>query len=298
MHHFRKVPITSLLIVAFHVFSFGNGPNKDQIKPGADRDSFSYVGGNGKQYNALLPKNRLATDYTPIGFTRQPSFVRGAGMLNKGEHAFVLYDDGDLIPQPLMLEYRYGLLYWWDAAVDVGGNAGVFQAFIRTRIENAKTRKSEALFWANELSLGYKIHSMTVKDNLTFDDKSLVFAVDNSVAYRMGKKRNSSFYLLSIFYVDYDLHSPRRQTDYYVMPAILGYESMVGDHASFFVEAGAAYSINGMQFADGGIMYKNSWFPVFRIGLALRTGSSTAVYYTRETMPLSRGPQPKHAHQK
>lgn len=268
-------------------------PLPDHITAGTDCDSFRYVAGNGTMYSAALPKNRLSTDYTPIGFVRQPSFVRGAGMLNKGEHAFELYADGDLIPQPTMLGYRYGIFYWWDIGYDIGANAGVFQTFVRSRMENLKTRKSEAFFWSNELSAGYKVHDITIRNDLRFDDRSFVATFDNSLAYRMGRSRSMALYLLSVLYVDYDLHTPRRQTDYYVFPGILGFETMAGDHANFFAEIGAAYSINGMQFGDGSKLYNNTWFPVFRIGMALRTGSSTAVYYTRETKPLSRGKQPK-----
>jgi hypothetical protein len=285
-----------LVLIGLALSVFAESPPdslKDHITAGKDCDSFSYVAGNGTRFRAELPKSRLPTDYTPIGFVRQPSFVRGAGTLNKGEHSFVLYSDGDLIPQPTMLGYRYGIFYWWDIGYDVGANAGVFQTFVRTRMENLKTRKSEAFFWSNEWSAGYKIHDIALRDNVRFDDKSLVGTFDNSLAYRMGPARRASIYLLNELYVDYDLHSPRRQTDYYVMPAILGFEAMVGNHASFFAELGAAYSINGTQFADGSKLYDKTWFPTFRIGTALRTGSSTAIYYTRETKPLSRGKQPK-----
>jgi hypothetical protein len=282
-----------VIVCAASVASFGDTASGDHITAGNDCDTFRYVSASGKHFEALLPKQRLATDYTPLGFTRQPSFVRGAGMLNKGERALVIYADGDILPPALMLQYRYGLLYWWDVALEAGGDAGVFQTFVRTRMENLKTRRSEAFFWSNELSLGYKIHDITFRDNLKFDDRSIVISFDNSLSYRIGKARESALYLLSVFYEDYDLHNPRRQTDYYILPAILGFETMAGDHTNFFIEAGAAYSINGMQLADGTRLYKNSWFPLIRLGIALRTGSFTAVYYTRETMPLSRGAQPK-----
>ena len=256
-------------------------------------DSFHYTSSFGKTYSAILRKDRLPTDYTPVGFTRQPSFVRGAGLLNKKEHAFVLYADGDIIPPPLMLGYRYGLFYWWDIGVDIGADKGIFQSFVRTRLENLKTRKSEAFIWTNEFAAGFKNHTLDLGKNLRFDDRSLVFTADNSLAWRLGTDRTKSLYLLTVLYVDYDLHRPRRQTDYYVEPAVLGFETMAGEYTNFFLELGAAYSINGTQFADNSKLYEKTWFPVFKIGTALRTGKKTAIYYTRETKPLSRGVQPK-----
>ncbi len=286
----KTIPIfvmASALFLAAHYAAASESP--DYISRGDSVDTFRYTGGNGKTYSAQLPKNRAPNDYTPIGFVKQPSFIRGSGTLNKNEHAVVLSLDGDLIPSPLMLGYRYGLFYWWD----MGGANGVFQAFVQTRMENLKTRETEKFFWSNEFRAGYKVHDANINSNLRFDDRSLVGTFDNSLSYRLGNARRQALYLLSVLYVDYDLHTPRRQTDYYVMPAILGFETMIKEHDSFFIELGAAYSINGMQFGDNTKLYENTWFPVFRIGMAIRSGANTAIYYTRETKPLSRGKQPK-----
>jgi hypothetical protein len=272
--------------------TFG-GPAPDYITAGDTADTYRYTAGNGKTYAAELPKIRAPADYTPIGFVKQPSFISGAGVLNKNEHALLLYLDGALLPPAVMLGYRYGLFYWWDVGVDVGGDKGVFQALARTRMENLKTRKSERFFWSNEFTAGYKLHEAVINKNLRFDDRSLIATVDNSLTYRLGALRNQALYLLTVFYLDYDLHQPRRQTDYYFMPAILGFETMIGGHGNFIIELGAAYSINGMQMADNTKLYEKSWFPVFKTGIALRSGAKTAVYYTRETKPLSRGNQPK-----
>jgi hypothetical protein len=288
-HFFRIVVPFCLAAVAP---GFGE-PAPDYITAGDTIDTYRYTAGNGKTYAAELPKNRAPADYTPIGFVKQPSFISGAGVLNKNEHAFLLHLDGDLIPSPVMLGYRYGLFYWWDIGVDVGGANGVFQALAHTRVENLKTRKSEKFFWSNEFKAGYKLHEATINKDLRFDDRSLVAMIDNSLSYRLGALRKQALYLLTVFYVDYDLHRPHRQTDYYLMPAILGFETMIGEHGNFFIELGAAYSINGMQLADNSKLNEKSWFPVFKIGIALRSGAKTAVYYTRETKPLSRGEQPK-----
>lgn len=66
-------------------------------------------------------------------------------MLNKNEHALLLYLDGDILPPTVMLGYRYGLFYWWDVGADVGGDNGVFQALACTRMENFKARKTKPL---------------------------------------------------------------------------------------------------------------------------------------------------------
>ena len=51
---------------------------------------------NGKALYAELPRERMPTDYTPRGFIRQPSFVRGSGVVNRNEHALLLYMDADV----------------------------------------------------------------------------------------------------------------------------------------------------------------------------------------------------------
>lgn len=291
-----KANILIILVLSVMVSSAAGGSTDTASagdSTGKGVNSYQYTSSFGTTYHALLPANRLPTDYTPVGFVRQPSFVRGAGLLNKNEHAFVLFADGDLLPLPLMVGYRYGIFYWWDFGVDVGGNNGVFQSLVRSRMENLKTRKTEAFIWSNEFAAGFKNHSIDLGKNLRFDDRSFVFTADNSLAYRLGADRTKSIYLQTVVYVDYDLHSPRRQTDYYIMPAIVGFETMVGDQANFFMELGAAYSVNGTQFADNSKLYEKTWFPVFKIGTALRTGRKTAVYYARETKPLSRGAQPQ-----
>jgi hypothetical protein len=244
---------------------------------------------NGKALYAELPAGRAPNDFTPIGFVRQPSFVRGAGVLNKKEHALLLYMDADVLPPALMAGYRYGLVYWWNIGADIGGDAGVFQSTVRTRIENVKLRKTESFFWSNEFAAGFKYHRFDFGKKARFDDRSCIVTVDNSFAWRFTPDRSKSVYLSTLFYMDYDLHTPHRQTDYYLMPAIIGYETMLSNYTNFFVEVTAAYSINGMELGDGTILYEKSWFPSLRLGIALRSGKRTAVYYTRETRKLSRG---------
>lgn len=265
----------------------------DFIRAGDTVDTYWYKSKSGKLFTAELPKKRSPSDYTPLGFVKQPSFVRGGGVLNKNEHSLLLYADGDLLPPAIMLSYSYGLLYWWNIGVDIGGNSGVFQALVRTRMENLKTRKTERFFWSNQISAGFKHHEMDFSDDLQFDDRSIVGIIDNSLGLRFGPMKRKVLYLLNIFYIDYDIHSPRRQTDYYLIPAMVGFETMIGEHASFFVESGAVYSINGMQMADNRVLYERDWFPTLKVGVAWRSGGKTAIYYTRETKLLSRGRQPK-----
>jgi len=274
------------------VYAEQGGETNEGSTDSSDYVDYQYTSSFGTTYHAKLPRDRHPHDYTPVGFTKQPSFVRGGGMPNKREHMVLLYADGDLIPQPLMVGYRYGLVYWWDVGFDIGADYGAAQALAHTRIENVKTRKSELFFWATAIKAGYKWHDLVISDDVQFDDKSIVTIVENTFALRLGEARRRVLYLNSTFYADFDLHTPRRQTDLYVMPAGLGFETMIGEHASFFLEAGMTYSINGMELADGSVLYENDWFPVFKIGTALRTGKRTAVYYARETAPLSRGEQP------
>lgn len=96
-----------------------------------------------------------------------------------------------------------------------------------------------------------------------------------------------NFHPFVLYNIDYDLHTPQRQTDYYITPAALGFETMAGEHASFFIELGMMYGITGMEFGDGSYLYKKDWFPVFKIGTALRSGKKTGVYYAVDTKPLA-----------
>lgn len=284
--------IIILTLILFTFLGYGEAI-QDTIEIGKEYDYFQYTKRNGKSYQARLPKNRNPRDYTPIGFTKQPSFIRGGGSLNRHEHAWLFYIDGDVIPFTPMLGYRWGWFYWWDYGIDIGFDAGIFQILAHTRIENIKTRKSEFFFWANALKTGYKVHEFDYKPELKFDDKSWLTIIENSLGFRFGEKKRKVLYLNTLLYIDYDLHNPRRQTDYYIIPAALGFESMIGEHANIFVEIGMMYGITGMAFADGSLLYHQDWFPVFKLGTALRTGKKTAIYYTRETGPLSRGKQPK-----
>ncbi len=296
-----KVLIVSKKISKTYIFLFflifiiniSGEQKKDTIQIGKEYDYFQYIKKNGKSYESKLPKNRELRDYTPIGFTKQPSFIRGGGSLNRHEHAFVFYIDGDVIPFTPVFGYRWGWLYWWDYGIDIGIDAGIFQALLHTRIENIKTRESEFFFWAIALKTGYKTHDFDYKPDLKFDDKSWLTVIENSLGFRVGKQRRQVFYINTLFYIDYDLHTPHRQTDYYINPVALGFETMVGEHANFFVELGYMYGITGMEFSDGSLLYHKDWFPVFKIGTALRSGKKTAIYYTRETGPLSRGKQTK-----
>lgn len=213
---------------------------------------------------------------------QQPSFIEAGGLLRKNEHAMVLYADAKYFPAPVMVGYRYGIFYWWEMGLDVGGNAGIFQALIHLKMENFKTKRTEFFFWGFVYDTGFKIHDTNMSKNLTFDDDDLYFDdrswihdLKNSFAFRFGDKKDKAVYLVTEFYIDQDLHTPRRQNDYYLGPAHLGFETAIGKHANFFVEAGVIWAINGMETEDG-IKYENDWFPVLKIGMAARTGDKTA----------------------
>jgi hypothetical protein len=221
-------------------------------------------------------------DYTPEGWVRQPSFVSNGGMLAKNEHAFIAYVDATVLPPAVMAGYRYGIFYWWDVGLEIGGSHGVFQALLHLKMENLKTFETELFFWANRIRTGFKHHEYGYTDELLFEDRSWIFSFDNTFSFRLGSMRRQALYLTSTLYIDIDLHTPRRQTDYYVMPAMLGFETMIGSTANFFVEAGFAISLNGMQ-THAGILYTGDLFPVATLGVAYRTGERTAIYYVPQT---------------
>ncbi len=213
---------------------------------------------------------------------KQPSFVEAGGQLRKNEHAFLLYTDAKYLPAPIMAAYHYGIFYWWEMGLDVGGNYGFLQALIHLKMENFKTKRTEFFYWGFVYDTGIKRNDINMSRNLTFDgkdlyadDRSWVHILKNSFGFRLGHNKQRVVYLVTELYIDQDLHTPRRQNDFYLSPANLGFETAVGDVASFFVEGGAIWAINGMETEDG-VKYEGDWFPVLKIGLALRTGDRTA----------------------
>ncbi|MBN2531214.1 MAG: hypothetical protein JXR76_32830 [Deltaproteobacteria bacterium] len=228
-------------------------------------------------------------DFTPKGWVRQPSFVSHAGILNKNEHAAVLTVDGELLPPAILAGYRYGLFYWWEAGFDVGGDYGVFEALAHMKMEYFKTAKSERFYWGGTYKTGYKHHKVDFKEDvLEFDDRSWIVSLENSFALRFGKTRQKSLYLATQFYIDYDLHAKHRQTDYYVAPALLGWENTIGNHGNFFIHAGMVYAINGMEMPSDRILYEGDWFPIVQFGFGLRSGDKTAIYYAPQTRHMAK----------
>ncbi len=226
-------------------------------------------------------------DFTPKGWVRQPSFVSHGGNLNKHEHALVLTVDGELLPPAVLVGYRYGLFYWGEVGVDVGGDYGVFEALAHMKIENFKTAASERFYWGTTYKTGYKHHVADFGENMAFDDKSWILAFENTFAFRLGASRQKAIYAVTQFYIDFDMHHHDRQTDYYVAPVLLGWENVIGDYGNFFVQAGMVYSINGMELKDG-VKYDNSWFPALQFGFGYRTGDRTAIYYAPRTRQMAR----------
>jgi hypothetical protein len=227
-------------------------------------------------------------DYTPEGWTKKPSFVTNAGQLARNEHALVVYVDGNLFPLPVMVGYRYGIFYWWDVGVEVGGSDGVFQALLHFKMENVKTIETELFYWGTRLSTGYKIHEHSWTDDLVFDDRSWIFTIENGFALRLGPRKDKAVYLNNVIYMDFDMHSPRRQNDFYVSPANLGFETMINERGNLYIELGMTYSINGMQ-TYAGKMFENTWFPAFRVGVAVRSGDSTAIYHVPDRVKKKKG---------
>lgn len=261
------------------------------VAPGNERylqavEDYLFLEGRADEHSELWESPGVR-DYTPKGWIRQPSFVSHAGTLNKNEHAAVLTVDGEVLPPAVMLGYRYGLLYWWEIGADVGGDYGVFQALLHMKMENYKTAESERFYWGTSYKTGFKHHVAELTEKARFDDRSWVVLFENSFALRLGDARDKSIYLVTQFYIDLDLHEDRRQTDYYVAPALFGFESVLGSYSNLFIQAGAAYSINGMEMADGEILYEGDWFPVVQLGFGYRTGDRTAIYYGRKTRHMA-----------
>lgn len=208
---------------------------------------------------------------------RQVPFVRNGGVLNQGEVAFVASFDAALLPPPLMISIQYGLLYWLTLGVEVGANVGVVQALFHVRSELYRHVRSERFFWGNAMRTGFKSHQIDINDELAFDDVSWILTYENSFAVRLGRDRRHALYLSTILYIDFDITNRDRQVDWYLIPASLGYEAVLGRQGNFFIEVGMAYSINGTETPHG-LLYEGDWFPMGSLGVAYRSeGPRTAL---------------------
>ena len=197
----------------------------------------------------------------------RPSLVSAAGTIASGDHALVVTLDGQVLLPALMLGYRYGAADWLELGIDVGASVGLFQSFAQAKAAIYRS-PGERIFVGARLYSGYKIHDYEI-GSIIADDNSWGSAIEPSLAVRFGDRKRRALYFSALFYVDFDLRSPRRQTDLYLLPAIVGFESLIGTRFNFYVEAGLALSLNGTETPKG-VLYAGDAFPVVKAGLAWR----------------------------
>ena len=207
---------------------------------------------------------------------RQVPFVRGGGVLNRKETALVAYVDGDLFPPAAMASIQRGIFYWLTVGLDVGGDYGVFQALLRIKQEMARTRTTNFFFWGWHLRTGYKYVKVdftnTMSDAMQFDDNSWILSLENVFAFRFGAYRRRVIYLMTQFYLDFDLRGKGYQTDKYLFPATLGFETIVGRNWNIYFETGLIMSLNGWETRKGVISPDGDLFPTASFGAAYRFG--------------------------
>jgi hypothetical protein len=198
-----------------------------------------------------------------------PSMVENGGILNRGQHAVVLYLDAELLLPPITAGYRYGVLSWLELGLDVGANEGLIQGLLHARARLYESPRSRRLFVGLRVRTGPKYHLLELSQKILFDDRSWVVAGELSLAVRLGDRRQLALYLSPMFYADVDLRTPQRQTDLYLAPATVGFELLLGQGASVFGEIGPVWGINGTE-THRGKLYEGDWFPVGQLGVAVR----------------------------
>jgi hypothetical protein len=108
---------------------------------------------------------------------------------------------------------------------------------------------------------------------MRFDDNSWVLGFQNTFSYRFGLHRRRSIFLTTQIYGDFDLRGKGIQSDLYIFPATLGFETILGRNWNFFVEAGVIISVNGWELSDGTVMSAGGdFFPTASLGFARRFG--------------------------
>ncbi len=230
-------------------------------------------GGGASVYpDSEMPGNKSIT----WELRRQVPFFRNGGVLNRKETAVGLYLDGELFPPALMMSLQRGIYYWLTLGLDIGGSYGVFQALLRIKQEMARTRRTNFFFWGWHIRTGYKYVEIdfrdTMSDDMFFQDNSWVLTFENTVAFRFGRHRRRVLYINTVIYGDFDLGSQGWQTDTYVFPATVGFESILGRSWSVFVEGGVILSINGWETEEGVIHPDGDQFPFASLGVAYRFG--------------------------
>lgn len=207
---------------------------------------------------------------------RQVPFFRNGGVLNRKETAIGLYVDGELFPPALMMSVQRGIYYWLTLGLDIGGSYGVFQALLRIKQEMARTRRTNFFFWGWHIRTGYKYVDIdfrdTMSDDIIFQDNSWILTFENTVAFRFGRHRRRVLYINTVVYGDFDLGKQGWQTDTYVFPATVGFETILGQSWSVFVEGGVILSINGWETEAGVIHPEGDQFPFASLGVAYRFG--------------------------
>ena len=223
---------------------------------------------------------------------RQVPFVRNGGVLNRKETAIVGYVDGDLFPPAIMVALQRGIFYWLTVGLDIGGDYGAFQALLRIKQEMARTRRTNFFFWGWHIRTGYKWVNVDFTDTLSdvwrFDDNSWILSFENVFAFRFGAHRRRVLYINTQVYWDFDLRGEGRQTDLYVFPATLGFESIVGRNWNVFAEAGLIISVNGWETDTGVISQNGDLFPTASFGFAYRFGGVRTALPEDWTEPTSK----------
>lgn len=222
-------------------------------------------------FNLLITANiTFSNEITGFGINNDiehRTFVSKAGTLDKDIFVLFFYIDGDVLPPAIMGGIQYGISEWVTIGFDIGGDYGVFQTLINTRLQILNS--AETFFIGLHAKTGFKYHVAEFSPELRFDDVSWIINADITLSFRLTEHKDRALYFNLAFYTDIDLRNPQRQTDYYVTPALLGYESYFSNTVRFFLEGGWMYSINGQEMSDGTVLYEKQGFAVFKFGIGI-----------------------------
>jgi len=191
---------------------------------------------------------------------RGPAFLGGGGILPAGRNAFFAIADTELSGYPVGIAgWRIGLGDLADLGLEAGGNDVALLARVHAKLllfESGCRRWFVGLRLRTEM----KRHRQSFGEVFRpIDDLGLTFVPELSVALRLGARRQHALTYSLFTYFDVDVR-PNRETEYYLLPAMVGWEWRFARRFHLGLDAGVFFEL---------LQPKTAGEPLFKLQLLL-----------------------------